>query len=127
MFFPNKSTHNVRDVAIGTASYVAGTVFSSDEQNTLGILVQYTKGDETSLEVKVESSIDAGTIYAQQTVESATGGTITVSLAERQFIATGNYWIVIHPFKSDTVKISVKMTGGTPTGTVGIDALTCWT
>lgn len=127
MFFPNKSRpHIVRAVAVATSSYVAGTVFSSDEHNCLGILVKYTKGDETSLQVKVESSIDAGTTYGQQTAESASGGTITVSLAERTFTATGNYWITITPFKADTVKISSKMTGGTPTGTVGIDAMTCW-
>lgn len=128
MFFPNKSKpHVVRAVAAPTSSYVAGNVFSSDEQNTLGILVKYTKGDENSVQVKVESSIDGGATYGQQVTESASGGTITVTLAERTFTASGNYWIMISPFKADTVKISTKSTGGTPSGTVGIDAMTCWT
>lgn len=127
MVFPNKSKpHVVRAVAVPTSSYVAGTVFSSDEQNCLGVLVKYTKGDETSLEVKIESSVDAGTTYGQQTTEIATGGSIAVALAERTFTATGNYWVLVNPFKADTVKISVKATGGTPTGTAGIDAFTCW-
>lgn len=105
---------------------MAGTIFSSDEHNYLGILVQYTKGDETSLQVKVESSIDAGVTYGQQTAESVSGGTSTVSLLERSFAATGNYWIVISPMKADTIKISAKATGGTPTGTLTVSAITGW-
>lgn len=124
MIQANKSKHTVRASAVLTAAYVAGTVFSSDEHNTLGVLVDYTKGDETSLEVKIESSIDGGTTYAQQITETATGGSIAVALAERTFTATGKYWVVVHPFKADTVKISVKATGGTPTGTVAITAMT---
>jgi len=128
MVFPNKSKpHTVRAVAVPTSSYVAGSIFSCDEHNTLGVMVNYTKGDETSIELKIESSIDAGVTYGQQTTESASGGTITVTLAVRQFTATGNYWVVIQPIKADTVKISVKSTGGTPTGTVGIEAQTSWT
>lgn len=120
-----KSKHVVRAVAVPTATYVAGTVFSTEEHNCIGVLVKYTKGDENSIQVKIESSIDGGTTYGQQTVETATGGTVTPSLAERTFTATGNYWFLVNPFKADTVKISVKSTGGTPTGTVGIDALAC--
>lgn len=127
MFSPNKSKHTVRSSSTLTSSYVAGTVFSSDEHNTLGILVQYTKGDETSMQMKVESSIDGGTTYGQQTVEAAAGGTITPSLAERTFSASGNYWVLISPFKADTVKISVKATDGTPTGTCALTAMTCTT
>ena len=127
MIEPNKSTpHDVRTSAVLTGSYVAGTVFSSDEHNALGIMVSYTKGDETSLDMKIEASIDGGTTYAQQTVEAASGGTITPSPAIRQFTATGNYWVVISPIKAQLIKISVKATGGTPTGTVGISAQTSW-
>lgn len=127
MYLPQKSKpHIVRAVAVPTSSYVAGNIFSSDEHNCLGVLVKYTKGDENSIEVKVESSIDGGTTYGQQVAETASGGTITSSLAARTFSATGNYWFLVNPFKADTVKISVKSTGGTPTGTVGIDAITCW-
>lgn len=128
MIQPNKSKpHIVRASATLTGSYVAGNVFSCDEHNTLGVLVEYTKGDETSMELKIESSIDEGTTYGQETVEASSGGTITVSLAEREFTASGNYWIVISPIKADIIKISVKATGGTPTGTAEVNAQTSWT
>lgn len=127
MIFPNKSKpHAVRSTAVLTGSYVAGTVFSADEHNFLGVLVKYTKGDETSLQVKIESSIDSGTTYGQQTSESVAAGTSTVSLLERTFTATGNYWVTINPIKCDTIKISAKATGGGPTGTLGVDAITGW-
>ena len=128
MIQPNKSKpHAVRAVAALTAAYVAATVFSADEHNTLGILVQYTKGDEDSMELKVESSIDAGTTYGQEVTESTSGGTVTETLAVRQFTVTGNYWVVINPIKADTIKISAKATGGTPTGTLALNAQTSWT
>lgn len=122
----SKSLVTVRAVAVPTSSYVAGTVFSMDTQNYVGISVVYSKGDETSLQVKVEFSFDGGTTYTQTAAESTSGGTITGSLAERSYAATGNYLIVINPIKADTCKISVKATGGTPTGTVGVKAITSW-
>lgn len=128
MVFPNKSKpHLVKAIATAiTGSYVAGTIFSTDEHNFLGILVEYTKGDESSIQIKVESSIDGGVTYGQQVAESASGGAITTTLAERTLAATGNYWIVISPIKADTIKISSKSTSGTPTGTSKISAITGW-
>lgn len=126
MFQANKSKHTVRASAALTGSYVAGTAFSVDEHNFLGILVDYTKGDETSMQLKIESSIDGGTTYGQQVAEATSGGTITPSLAERTFSATGKYWVVVHPLKADAIKISAKATGGTPTGTLAVSAVTGW-
>ena len=128
MIIPNKSyPHNVKALATAiTGSYIAGNIFSTDEHNFLGILVEYTKGDETSIQLKIESSIDGGTTYGQQVAESASGGAITTTLAERTLVGTGNYWITISPIKADTIKISSKATGGSPTGTSKITAITGW-
>jgi len=127
MIEPNKSQpHIIRSVAAPTSSYVAGNVFGIDEHNSISLLVRYTKGDETSLQVKVEISSDAGTTYDQETAESVSGGTSTVSLLERSFSATGNYWVIIYPIKGDIIKVSTKATGGTPTGTVGISCIGSW-
>lgn len=120
------SSHTVRASAALTASYVAGTVFSAAEHNLLGIVFNYTKGDETSAQLKIEVSNNGGTTYAQQIAESTSGGTITVSLAERTFTATGIYAINIHPVRGQLIKISVKATGGTPTGTAAVNAYTAW-
>lgn len=111
----SKSVHAVRDAAILTGSYVAGTEFSMDRQNYLGVLVQFTKGSLTTMELKIETSVDGGTTYGQQSTETASSGTVTIDPAEYQFDTTGSYWIVVNPLLADTVKISVKGTG-TATG-----------
>lgn len=125
--FPSKSfPHTVRSSATLTTSYVAGTVISVDEQNAVCIQVDYTKGDETKMQLKLEASIDAGTSYGQQASESTSSGTITSSLAVREFSATGIYSFVVTPLKADRLKISVKAADGTPTGTCAIKAITGW-
>lgn len=109
-----------------TASYVAGTVFTMGDKNTLGIIIKYTKGDETSMQMKVEVSNDDGTTYGQEIAENVSGGTVTVSAAERSFSATGIHAFHIYPVRATHVKISVKATGGTPTGTCAITAHPSW-
>ncbi len=130
----------MRAVAVPTTSYVAGTVVSAGpegEHNALGILVDYTKGDETSIEVKVESTNDptstaSGSVkWYQQVTQSASGGTVTLTPAIYSMTAasaaTEQFWtIIINPVKGQMYRISVKSTGGTPTGTVGIKAILGW-
>lgn len=123
----SKKLYTVRATTAPTASYVAGTIFSIDTENFLGVEVIYTKGDETSIQVKIEISIDGGTTFAQQVTESISGGTITDTLAERTFTGSGNYAFIVNPIKGDQIKISAKATGGTPVGgTIGIKAITSW-
>jgi len=117
----SKSDHLVRAVGALTGAYVAGNVVSMDRQNYVGILVRYVKGDKTSLNVIVESSIDEGATFGRQATLTTSGGIVSVALSQYDFVATGNYWIVISPMLVDRVRISVRATGGTPTGTVGID------
>lgn len=100
----------VRDSAVLTTSYVAGTVVEAkNSDNQLIVDVNFTKGSLTTAEIKVEFSGD-GTTYYQETAESFTAGSGAVSLAERVLSATGLYRIAI-PIKDRYVKISVKGTG----------------
>lgn len=132
MILPNKSVpHIVRATAALTSSYVAGTVVGIDEANMIGIQVTYVKGDETSLEMKVESSIDGGTTFGQQVTQTAVGGTVTLtpgiySMTAASAAATQIFNFIINPIKGDQIKISFKATGGTPTGTVACKAITGW-
>lgn len=132
MFLPNKSQpHIIRAAAVTTTSYVAGTVVSVDEANMIGLQITIVKADETSFEFKVESSIDAGVTWAQQLTESASGGTVTLTpaiytLTGASLAATQVITFVVNPIKADQVRVSVKSTGGTPTGTVAIKAITGW-
>lgn len=137
MVFPNKTSYTagqaflIKDTTALTSSYVAGTVASFDEHNMIGLEVTYVKGDETSLQIKVESSIDNGTTYGQQVTQSASGGTTTIAPNEYSFAAasmasTQVMNILINPIKGDHIKVSFKATGGTPTGTVKIRAIFGW-
>lgn len=132
MFLPNKSVpHIVRTTLAPTTSYVAGTVVGVDEANMIGIQVTYVKGDETSIEMKVESSIDAGSTFGQQVTQSSSGGTVTLTpgiytMTAASAAATQIFNFIINPIKADQVKISFKSTGGTPTGTIACKAITGW-
>jgi hypothetical protein len=117
----------VRVGAVATTAYVAGTTFSMDAHNALGLQIDYTKGNETSLDLKLEVSNDGGATYAQECAENTSSGTITESLAARAFAATGIYSIMVHPMRARLVKISVKTTYGTvSTGSCSIKAYPLW-
>lgn len=135
--FPLKSTYGagqpfvIKATTALTGSYVAGIISSFDEHNAVGLEITYVKGNETSLQIKVESSIDGGTTYAQQVTQSASGGTTTVvpneySFAAASMASTQIMTILINPIKGDHLKVSFKATGGTPTGTIAIRAIYGW-
>ena len=114
-----------------TSSYVAGTVASMDEHNAMGLEITYTKGDEDSMSVKIEDSIDGGTTFAQEVTKSASGGTTTVVPNEYLFTAASmatiqTMTILINPIKGDHVKVSAKKTNGSSPGTVAIRAIFGW-
>lgn len=112
---------SVRAAAILTNSYVAGTVLSGlQADNQLILDVQFTLGSLTSGEVRVEFS-DDNTTWFQQSSGSVTAGTITISLAEYTFAATGNYRLEI-PIKAAFVRVSAKGTGTVTASSMTIDA-----
>lgn len=118
---------NIRATAVLTNSYVAGTVLSYANsnpalRNQLNLLVSFTIGSLTTAEIKVEFSHD-GVTYFQDTFESISGGTSTLSLGNYSLTATGNYVISI-PIKFSYVKISSKGTGTVTSSTLKIDAIT---
>ena len=130
MFNPNIVIGNpftVQSVYLATTAYTAGTVFSMDTHNALGLEITYTKGNETSMEAKIEVSNDGGTVYAQESTESTSGGTVTTSLGARSFSATGVYSVLVTPLRAKLVKVSSKTTFGTvSTGSVTIKAYPLW-
>lgn len=110
---------------------------STDEANALCIDVFYTKGDETSIQLKVEATNDEGALSAstsawyQQVTQTASGGTVTLAPAEYSMTAASaatvqKFTLVIYPVKGTGFKISVKATGGTPNGTYSVQAYTGW-
>lgn len=100
----------IRSAAILTDSYVAGTVIdNAQEYNQLVLLVNWTKGSLTSLELKVEVSVD-GTNYFQETASSVSGGTVTIIPKEYTITTTGKSNILI-PVSARYIKVSAKGTG----------------
>jgi len=117
----------VRSLSQVSTSYVAGTAFSMDAHNAIGLEIIYAKGTETSLEVKLEVSNDGGMTYAQQAAESTSGGTITCSLAERTITSTGTYSVLVQPVRARLARVSTKATYGTvSTGSCTIKAYPLW-
>ena len=112
----------VRSTAILTNSFVAGTTLeNANNYDQLQVLVQFTKGSLTSAEVKVEFSPDNSTFH-QETFDSVSGGTNTISLGEHTMTASGNYRIAI-PLKDRFIKISVKGSGTVTNSSMTIDAV----
>jgi hypothetical protein len=137
LIFPNKTTYSAgqpfvfRVSSVLTGAYVAGAIASLDEHNAFGLELTYVKGDETSLQVKVETSIDGGVTYGQQVAITPSGGTSTTVPNEYSFVAASFpasqvMNILITPLKADHVRVSVKATGGTPTGTVVARGIFGW-
>lgn len=117
---------DVRNSAILTNGYVAGTVLNYTNanpalRNQLNVLVNFTKGLLTTAEVKIEYSSD-GVNFFQDTFESITGGTSTLSLGEYTISSTGNYIISI-PIKAAYIRISAKGTGTVTSSLMEIDAI----
>jgi hypothetical protein len=137
MIFPDKTTYSpgqpfVFQAPIAlTNAFVAGNVASFDEHNMVGLEISYVKGGETTLLVKVESSIDGGVTYGQQVTQSTTGGTTTIapnvySFTAASFPTSQVVNILINPIKGDHLRVSVMYNGGTTPGTVGVRGIFGW-
>lgn len=120
----------VRESAILTNAYVAGTVIGGEttgeksktnEYNQLILYVKFTIGSLTSASIKVEFSADNSTYY-QETAMSIAGGVITDSTAVHTISATGNYRICI-PMNDRYVKVSSIGTGTVTSSALEIKAV----
>jgi hypothetical protein len=119
------TSKTVREAAILTGSYVAGTIIGLDgayisNQNQLVLNCAFTIGSLTTCEVKVEFSDDDVT-YFQETFQSISGGTATETLGIHQWAATGNYRLAL-PCTAKYVKVSAKGTGTVTNSSLAITA-----
>lgn len=112
------SLKSLRNSAVLTTSYVAGTVYQEQGlgqnidpimNNQLMLYVALTLGSLTSAELKVEFS-DDGTNWYQETSSSVSAGTSTDSLVTHTFTASGNYRLPIS-IADRKIRVSVKGTG----------------
>lgn len=102
--------HTVRTSAVLTNGYVAGTVIDTGgNDNQLIIYADFTKGNLTTAEIKVEFS-DDNSDYYQETFQAIAAGVATETLGVHQMSATGKYRFLI-PIKDRYIKISSNGTG----------------
>jgi hypothetical protein len=126
MQYGDSKQFTVRDSAILTGSYVAGTVINLAEGgfNQLVINPQFTIGSLTSASIKVEFSKD-GTTYQQETYEEPTlgTGTITAYPAVHVLGSTYNPRIAIPILPGEQyIKISALGTGTATDSLLAINA-----
>lgn len=114
----NNDPTTIRALAALTDTYVAATVVECIDASSMYVYVTYTKGTETSAELKFEYSPD-GTIWGQETAISIYSGTSTDRLLEHSISATGVYVYQI-PVMGFKFRVSAKGTG-TVSGTMKID------
>jgi len=114
----------IRDAAILTTGYVAGTVLHDVEPyNQLQLAVLYTKGSLTSLQIKIEFSID-GTNYVQETSMAVSTGTSTGTPTVHHFAPAGNQnYLLEIPIACSMIKVSAKGTGTVTSSSLTLNAV----
>lgn len=102
----------IRPDAILTTAYVVGAELEDLERhNQIMLFLEFTKGQLTSFQLKIEFS-DDGITYYQHTFESISGGVNTCSPGVYSFTPSGdqNFMLAV-PVKCSKIRISVKGTG----------------
>ena len=115
----------VRTVAAITAAYVATSHVRCGELDEVTVGLTIAKGDETSIEVIAETSNDGGsTWYPVQVMDETLAAGVAVMAPDTKQIvvstlaATDYAGFVVDVRGWDAVRLKMKATGGTPTGTV---------
>ena len=118
----NYEPRSVRDAAILTTSFVAGTLIEDVKQNNqLVLLVDFTKGSLTTAEIKLEFS-DDGTNFYQEASSSVAAGVDSLSALERQLDADASIAIYV-PIKAAIIRVSAKGTGTVTGSEMAIKAI----
>lgn len=116
----------VLSAALGalTASYATkGGVITCSGYDKLMLLIRWTKGDETSLEFKVQFSDTKEFTNAYEATVLSTAGTGVSTVLLNTFTkdtATSSFIVPIDVAMA-YCRVQFKATGGTPTGTIGAD------
>ncbi len=118
----NSLVHTVLDTQTAlTGSYVAGTDLTSvDGASQLMLLVDYTRGDETNMDIKVEfywEGLAEGADLHQLTYGDIGTSATAINLNILEYSVTAKTAFPLDNM-GGRVKISWKATGGTPTGTI---------
>lgn len=115
---------SVRPAAVLTNSYVPGTsLLQTETYSQLVLQVDFTLGGLTTAEVKIEFSQDQSS-WSQESfgIILSGNGTVTMFLAEHEFISSGIYTIDV-PILTRYIRISSKGTGAVGGSSMAITAI----
>ena len=106
----NWINQKIRASAVLTSSYVASsTITDAQSFNELAVYCYYTKGSLTSLEIKIESSLDNSN-WVTETNINISGATITMNQGAFTTTEDGNFKITMN-MSARFVRVSAKGTG----------------
>jgi hypothetical protein len=84
------------------------------ERGKLALLIDYTKGNEDTLRIKIEFS-DDGNTWFQETAETIAAGVATVTQIERELTGSQKSRMLFN-ISAEYFRVWVKGTGVDPTG-----------
>ena len=103
-----------------TSSYVAiGTEMPIENFTTAFLHVYWTKGDESSIEIKAEYALVSGGTKAQPTIVTTSAAESTIAIESFKFSTATDNIIIPFGVNGNYINFYIKATGGTPTGTYG--------
>ena len=115
-----------------TASYVATDEVVTWEYELLKFVLTYVKGDETTVEILLESSDDGGTTWRKLCVAETPSSGVSalvphvLQLTPADWSATDYPSFDVDVRAASRVRVKVKATGGTPTGTYAVSVVGGW-
>lgn len=104
---------------VTTASTQIGADIDCSSYSYVTLFIDYTKGDETSVEIVpyYSDGLETPKEYQDQSW-TATAGTKTATVNEYQVSATGKYYITFDVRGVSVIRFKQSATAGTPTGTI---------
>lgn len=117
----------IRAAAILTTGFVSGesdlTPFNVNPalRNQVNLLIDFTIGSLTSLNIKVQYSND-GTTWYDETFQTITAGTAAMSLGLYNFTATGKYVLSI-PVKNSYIRFQAQGVGTVTSSSLTLGAV----
>lgn len=112
----------VKEIQAATTIHAAETVIGGEIDvhafNTLAVFVDYTNGDETSVDIIPKFLNEAGGDEHPLCSWSSAAGVKTVTADKFQLTASGKHYVTLDVRGLNFVKLYEDATGGTPTGTL---------
>ena len=119
---PNKESATLFQAlsTVLTGSYVKiGSEMTVEGATTVFLHLYWTKGDETSIEIKAEYSLVSDGTTSQPSTVTTSAAESTIQVESFKFSTATDNIVVPFGVQGRFINLYIKATGGTPTGTYG--------